>query len=129
MIGFYKRRDTLEDHERWTIISTYDNYAVSSFGRVINLNTGKYLKPQTSERGGGYVFINLYKNKQRRNVNIHILVATHFIGPCPVGYEVHHKDGIRTNPHVDNLEYLTTEDHGKTRRKEKTGKDIVMEFM
>lgn len=119
----------MEERERWKIIYPYDNYAISSFGRVINLNTGKYLKPQTSERGGGYVFINLYKDKKRKNVNIHILVAQYFIGPCPVGCEVHHKDGIRTNPHVDNLEYLTIEEHGKTRRKEKSGKDIVMEFI
>jgi len=93
--------------EFWNVIKTHDNYAVSSIGRVMNLNTGKVLKHQISKRGGNYVFINLCKDGHRINCNVHILVARAFLGNCPPGKLVHHKDTDRMNPKLDNLEYIT----------------------
>ncbi len=40
--------------EQWAIINFYDNYAVSSFGKVLNLHTGRLLEHQSSKRGGHY---------------------------------------------------------------------------
>lgn len=42
---------------------------------------------------------------------VHSLVAAAFIGPCPQGQEVRHKDGTRTNNTADNLEYGTRTDN------------------
>lgn len=39
--------------------------------------------------------------------SVHKLVARAFIGPCPKGKEVNHKDLNKLNPRADNLEYLT----------------------
>ena len=103
--------------ESWAIIEGYNAYAVSNHGRVRNLNTGNLLKPQSSKRGGEYLFVNLYRDRQRKNANVHALVAAAFLGPRPQGAEVHHKDTNRHNPRLDNLEYLTPADHGKTRRR------------
>ena len=36
--------------EEWAVIESHKNYAVSSFGRVRNLNTGHLLKHQSSKR-------------------------------------------------------------------------------
>jgi len=93
--------------ERWEMIQSYNNYAVSSFGRVRNLNTGRVLKHQSSKRGGNYAFINLSKDGQRVNRNVHKLVADAFLGCCPKGFIAHHKDEGRMNPRLDNLEYIT----------------------
>lgn len=38
---------------------------------------------------------------------VHRLVATAFLGPCPKGQEVLHKDDDRMNGRLDNLEYGT----------------------
>lgn len=100
----------------WSIIIGYKNYAVSSNGVVRNLNTGKTLKPQSSKRAGEYLFVNLYYKGKRKNINIHVLVAEHFIGPRPIGTEIHHKDKNRKNPKLSNLEYLTISEHGIKRR-------------
>ena len=93
--------------ERWKILEWYGNYAVSNFGRVRNLNTGRLLKHQSSKRGGNYAFINLSKEGKRVNRNVHTLVAYSFLGDRPEGKLIHHKDENRMNPRVDNLEYIT----------------------
>ena len=48
--------------EVWRSIENYDNYAVSSFGRVKNTHTGKVLKARTNKYG--YLIIDLYENQR-----------------------------------------------------------------
>jgi hypothetical protein len=36
-----------------------------------------------------------------------------FVGPCPVGFEVNHKNGIKTKNRLWNLEYLTKSENAK----------------
>ena len=52
-------------------------------------------------------------NFRRVKVNIHRLVAEAFLGPCPNGCIVHHKDHNRRNPKLDNLEYVTLSDNNR----------------
>ena len=97
----------VEMKEKWRQIKDYPNYAVSNMGRVVNIKTLRDLKHQKSKRGGYYAFVNLYKEGKRKNYLVHLLVAKYFLGPCPVGMEVHHRDTDRMNPRSDNLEYVT----------------------
>lgn len=97
--------------EVWKKVPYYKNYEVSSHGRVRNTNTGEFLKPQTSKRGGGYPFVNLYKRGKRKNKNIHSLVARAFLGKTPDGMVVHHKDKDRKNPKLENLQHITHKDN------------------
>lgn len=43
--------------------------------------------------------------------SIHSMVAEAFIGPCPSGQEVRHKNGKRDDPRASNLEYGTRSDN------------------
>ncbi|CAK0865450.1 unnamed protein product [Prorocentrum cordatum] len=46
---------------------------------------------------------------RRKSFYVHRIVARTFHGPCmlPGKWQVHHKDGIRTNNHIENLEFVT----------------------
>ncbi len=84
---------------------------------VSNLGTVRRLKPGRGTRVGwvqriwldnyGYQMVGPYIAGKRIRAKVHRLVAGAFIGPCPPGKEVNHKDGDKTNNRADNLEYLT----------------------
>ena len=103
--------------EIWKPIVGYEGfYEISNKGRVRSLDRviyfrnnkgkrkylGKILKPKYRN---GYQFINLNKNKKCQTFSIHRLVALHFI-PNPNNYKlVNHKDGIKSNNNIENLEW------------------------
>ena len=105
--------------ERWKIITGFENYAVSTRGRVRNLNTGRVLIHQHGERGGNYAFVDLRNKGKRRCVNVHILVADAFIGPRELGMLVHHEDNNRRNPRLDNLKIVTIVENNQNRNRKK----------
>lgn len=91
-----------------------DQYSISNEGRVMRNRIGKgtfmgrVLRPGRSSRG--YLIVCLYDGSSRENritKAVHKLVAKAFLGPCPKGLQVNHKDGIKQNNHVENLEYVS----------------------
>lgn len=108
--------------EIWKPIEGYDYYEVSNKGRVrsldreISFSTYKYdtdyvkkgriLKPVIST--SGYYTVSLIGNDKSRKVcRIHRLVAQAFI-PNPNNYPIiNHKNEIRTDNRVENLEWCT----------------------
>ncbi len=104
-------------NKKWKMINGYDNYAISNFGDVRNLNTGKLLKHQYRKSSGHYPFIDLRGGKKGRwCVSVHCLVAQVFIGLRPDNLIIHHKDTDLKNLRVGNLEYLTIEQHKEVHR-------------
>lgn len=95
----------------WEPIPGWEGYYVSNLGRVKGKRVD-FLKPQCSERRGGYYYVDLRRpssgdQSTRWCADIHVLVALAFLGPCPKGCVVHHKDGNRRNSKLSNLEYVT----------------------
>ena len=95
--------------EKWKIIDFYKGfenlYQVSQTGMVMNIKTGKILKPYKVK--GGYLQVKLYNNYTFKNVSVHRLVAQAFVpNPDPVNFkEVNHKDQNKQNNNADNLEW------------------------
>src|ERR1700685_1108683 len=58
------------------------------------------------------VFLSKPGHKER-NFTVHSLVARAFIGPRPGGMTSKHKDGIKENNRVENLEYVTPSRNSK----------------
>lgn len=78
-------------------------YEVSNAGRIrrgerfVRLGVGS----------SGYALFGCYVGGRRSNVYAHRAVAEAFLGPCPEGFEVNHRDGSKLNNELSNLEYVT----------------------
>lgn len=84
----------------------YPNYQITQEGIVFNKYSGRALK-QRLNRKTGYLQVSLWKNNAGKNYSVHRLVAIHFLEKPLDKYQVNHKNGIKTNNHVDNLEWVT----------------------
>lgn len=65
----------------------------------------RLIKPQRDTHG--YLVVFLCKKGKAKQHPVHRLVAENFLGPCPEGSEVNHKNGIKADPRLENLEYVT----------------------
>ena len=94
--------------EQWREIPGYD-YSVSDQGRVSSRKYGKWLVMKPARDSQGYLCISLCDGSgKKRTTKVHQLVVAAFLGPKPTpGHEINHIDGVKTNPRVDNLEWVT----------------------
>ena len=82
-----------------------DYYQVSSCGKLVSKITGKELK--THGNGRGYAVYTSRINKKTVRIRVHRAVAEAFI-PNPDNKPiVNHKDGVKRNNKVSNLEWNT----------------------
>lgn len=103
-------------------------YMVSNLGRVKSLDRqvwngrswyklkGRILKPTLGTEG--YFFVSLVKNKFRKVMRIHQLVAMAFLNHVPCGYKlvVNHRDSNRLNNMLDNLEVVTQRENSNYKK-------------
>ena len=98
----------------WKKIEGYqDKYSVSSLGEVRNDKTKKILRPCFSF--GNYLQVNLWDNTKKKgcNAKLHRLVATYFLPRDVERPYVNHKDGIKENNTVTNLEWCTSRENAR----------------
>lgn len=93
--------------ELWKPIPGYESlYEASTLGRVRSLfRYKKILKP--SPVTTGYLTVELWKDKKRKRIGIHRLVAMCFCENPENKPFVNHIDETRTNNRADNLEWVT----------------------
>jgi len=103
--------------ETWRAIAGYESfYQVSDAGRVRSHDrvvddakgqrrlNGKVLRPGLVS---GYEQVVLCQKSLLKSFYVHRIVAVAFIGPCPAGKQVNHRDGDKLNNRLSNLEYVT----------------------
>lgn len=97
----------LEDtQEQWRDINGFEGqYAVSSKGRVRNLENGKIFTG--TDNGHGYRIITL----KDKSYKVHRLVALAFIPNPDKLPEVDHLDEVKTNNNVSNLRWVTASEN------------------
>lgn len=83
-------------------------YEVSNAGQVRRIGLTRCLCPNL-DKSTGYLKVHMsdINGAGEATPPIHKLVATAFLGPCPQGLQVNHKDTNKQNNAASNLEYLT----------------------
>lgn len=100
-------------NEEWREINGFAEYHVSSIGNVMN-KQGRLLKGCISKEG--YSTVVLTKNRKQKRFLVHRLVATSFLEKECGDTEVNHKNGIKTDNRVCNLEWCTRSENQIHRR-------------
>ena len=131
LLGFFNFSAMEEDIEIWRDIPDYEGYyQVSTFGRVKSLNrivykNGKYpfYKKENILKAGlnsrGYYTTLLCKDSKQKSFSVSILVAMAFLDHKPDGTHkviVDHKDNVRTNDYLSNLQLITTRENNSKDR-------------
>lgn len=110
----------MENSEQWRPVVGYEGlYEISDHGKVRSLyREGKYMARwglanmrfpakdlSISKTRNGYCYVSLSKDGRQRKDLIHRIVMRAFVGES--GLQVNHKDGIKENNDLRNLEYCT----------------------
>ena len=107
--------------EIWKDIKNYEViYQISSMGRVKSLPKKRrygagyqeemFLKGKNNQ---GYLQVNLYNVNGMKSYQVHRLVAQTFIENLENKKEVNHKNGVKTDNRVENLEWVTPKENIK----------------
>jgi hypothetical protein len=89
--------------EVWKDVVGFDKcYRVSNLGNVFSCKSNKLMKKNINNRG--YERVTLLDNKQ---YSVHRLVCLSFFGDIPDNKVVNHKNGIKTDNRLDNLELIS----------------------
>lgn len=91
--------------EQYKKINGFEDYYITSWGRIFSTKVGMFLNPYLTEKG--YLRIDLRIGKQKIHKKVHRLVAEAFIPNPDHKPQVNHIDGNKQNNSISNLEWCT----------------------
>lgn len=95
--------------ETWKTIKTHSNYEISNIGNVRRKDNLNIKRPSLTNNG--YMKVTLYPNC--KTFVVHRLVAEYFIPKRDGCHLINHKNGVKTDNRVENLEWVTASENTK----------------
>ena len=98
-------------------------YQISNFGRVKSFKSGKERILKLSVNNRGYQNVLLCENGNKKNMKVHTLVAIAFLGFIPNEKDsvIDHKNGNKTDNHLENLQIISQRENIKKHHFDKKG--------
>lgn len=97
------------DCEEWRVVDGFEDYEVSSLGRIRRFSDKRLRKLKPSKLG--YIRVDLYKNREPHWFCVHRLVAAAFLENKNKLPQVNHKNGVKGDNRVVNLEWCSRSDN------------------
>lgn len=104
--------------EKWKDIVGYEGlYMVSNFGRIKsllrNVGRGELIMKPCFNKHTGYFLVSLRKNGMAKTLKVSRIVAKAFIPNSNGLPQVNHRNCIKTDDRVENLEWMTNKENIK----------------
>lgn len=117
-------------NEIWKDIKNHEGfYQCSNYGRIRSLNRTVYFKNKSKRTyigkilrlkiHNGYYMVNLHKYNHMQTLFVHRIIAETFIENKKNLPIINHIDGIKTNNHIENLEWCSYSENNKHARENK----------
>lgn len=88
-------------------IKEFPGYYATENGNIYSRKQGRIKKLKLEINKWGYCRVHLWKNKKIAHKSIHRLIAEAFIPNTENKCDINHKNGIKTDNRVENLEWAT----------------------
>ena len=90
-------------------IKDFPNYSIDREGNIYSKKLDRYKAIQSDK--DGYRVVTLTYNKLRKTLKIHRLLAIHFLPNTEGKLFVNHRNGIKDDNRLDNLEWCTAQEN------------------